>query len=140
MNKQSNQEVIKFQGVDILTFTKNGEHLIAIKPLCEQFGISWSAQLQKLKRHDLLSSSVTLAKTIGADGKSHEMTCLPLKMFPMWVANIQRSRLKDPKAAEIILAFQRKAMGKIYEHFYVSPGLICKTGRQEIARENCAAR
>lgn len=55
----------------------NGQKLIPIKPICEALGISHQKQYEKLKSDEILSSTVTLRVTVGADEKEREMLCIP---------------------------------------------------------------
>ena len=113
----NDQHIVKFQGTEILTFSENNKHYIAIKPLCETFGIDWSSQHKRINRDELFNSTMVMMTTVGADGKQREMTCLPLETFPMWLARIDTTRVKNPFAAELILEYQKEATEVLYQHF-----------------------
>jgi hypothetical protein len=127
-----NTQVVKFQGTDILTFTQNNQYLIAIKPLCEMFGIDWEGQRQKINRDDLFNSTACVIQAVAADGKQREMTCLPLEVFPMWLARIDTNRVQNPYAAKLILEYQKEVTKVLYEHFFGADKLQLEKNRARL--------
>jgi len=114
---QPSQELVPFRGQQILTFSDNGDHFIAVKPLCDNFRIDWSSQFKKLNSDQIFSSVIAMIATTGTDGKRYEMICLPLEVFPMWLARIDTRRVKNPQAKELILMYQKEATKVLYQHF-----------------------
>lgn len=62
--------------------------VIALKPVCENLGISWSWQFEQLKKDDQLSKLFGKEKVVSRDGKSYEMICLPFNVFQDWLWNL----------------------------------------------------
>ncbi|MCA9627949.1 MAG: hypothetical protein KC766_09790 [Myxococcales bacterium] len=60
---------------------------------CENLGISYSTQLQKLKRASW--PTVFMMNTVGSDGKVREMACLNLEAIPMWLTKINPKKITD---------------------------------------------
>ena len=48
---QAKPQTIVFNNQILTTFEKDGVRYVAIKPICENMGIEWSTQLQKLNRN-----------------------------------------------------------------------------------------
>lgn len=115
------QEVVKFEGYEIVTFSNDQGHFIAIKPLAEMFQLDWSAQFRRIKRDPILGPTIAIMATVGADDKQREMVCLPLEYFPGWLFKIDVSRIKNEYLKPVIIEFQKKAYAVLYEHFYGAP-------------------
>ena len=83
------------------------ELLVPIRPICQALGVSIPDQRKKLKAHPILSSVLRLIPMIGADGKPHEMLCLPLKYALGWVFTIQANNVR-PETRERLITAQKK--------------------------------
>lgn len=69
---------VDFHGHALTVITgPEGEHLVAMKPICEAIGLQWEAQLKRIKRHPVLSQGMSIMDTPSAGGEQ-ETTCLPL--------------------------------------------------------------
>jgi len=112
-----NTHLIPFHQEKILAFEDNNQRLIAVKPICEAFQIDWSSQRSKLKKDVLFNSVMAFKTTTGSDGKKYEMVCLPLEVFPMWLAKIEVRRIKNELAKEKILLYQKEAAKVLFEYF-----------------------
>ncbi len=110
----SDLELVPFRG-DVLQAVKDDRGVwVAIKPACENLGIKVQSQLTKLKAKPW--AVVTMIVTTGSDGKRYEMSCLHLDALPMWLANIDESRVKAtvrPKLAR----YQCEAARVLADHF-----------------------
>lgn len=92
------------------------EHLVALRPACEQLGIDYSRQLKKLRgKHWAV---VALKPTTGADGKTYQMTMVTRDTFTMWLATIEPSRVKDEDARDKVIAFQKEAVAALDSYFH----------------------
>jgi hypothetical protein len=125
-----NEHLISFHEDKIIAFNDNGKKLVAIKPICEILTVDWSAQRKKIMADNTFNSDVALMTTTGSDGKRYEMTCIPLELFPLWLAKINPSRLKSEKAKEKILLYQKEAAKVLYEYFF---NIEKKTEQEKIA-------
>lgn len=120
---QPSQELVPFKDQQILTFSSDGEFFVAVKPLCDTFQISWQSQNRKLRNDAIFNTVISFMVTTGADGKRYEMVCLPLEVFPMWLARIETRRVKNPQARDLILTYQKEATKVLYQHFLTSTPL-----------------
>ena len=112
-----NTHLIPFHQDKILAFTENGKRFVAVKPICEAFQIDWSSQHKKLKRDSIFNSVMVIMTTTGSDGKRYEMISLPLETFPMWLAKIETSRVKNELAKEKIILYQKEAAKVLFDYF-----------------------
>jgi len=131
----ANRSIIRFEGYEITTFSREGQHYVAIKPLAELFGLDWSAQFRRIKRDPVLSSTIAMMATVADDGKDREMVCLPLEFFPGWLFKIDVERIGNPYLKPLIVEFQKKVYGVLYRHFYGSPEKLERERRAWRSRE-----
>ena len=93
------------------------EQLVAVKPVCEILGVDYPGQFAKLKEHPLYSSVIGLSSTTGADGKTYEMVCLPLRYFPSWLFSINPNNVKE-EVRENLMEYQKKCNDILYDYFF----------------------
>ncbi|HNW73957.1 MAG TPA: phage antirepressor N-terminal domain-containing protein [Bacteroidales bacterium] len=94
----------------------NGQKLIPIKPICEALGISHQKQYEKLKSDEILSSTVTLRVTVGADEKEREMLCIPFMYVFGWLFTINPKNVK-PEASEAVAKYRMECYQALFKHF-----------------------
>lgn len=107
--------VAKVNKVDI-TIIQNGEKRVAIRPICDALGIDFSAQLQRLKRDEILSSTVVTITTVGGDGKSREMITIPLKYVFGWLFTIETSKVRED-AQQAVRQYKIMCYDALYNYF-----------------------
>lgn len=101
--------IARVNNVDIFIID-NSKRLIPIKPICEALGVDHSSQLTKLKGDPFFSKILVRSKAVGADGKSHEMACIPAMYVLGWLFTINPKNVK-PESKELV----RKAKMECYE-------------------------
>lgn len=89
---------------------------VPINPICDALGIDANGQIQKIKRHKILSSTTCMIHAVGADNKNREMVCLPYKYIFGWLFSIDISRVA-PEAAEAVERYQNECYDVLYQHF-----------------------
>ena len=95
---------------------KQGDRiLVALKPLCENIGIDFNGQLQRLKKRPW--AVVCVIHTTGADGKTYDMSAIDRKTFTMWLATIDTNRLKNEVARDNLVSYQREAADALDRYF-----------------------
>ncbi len=82
------KNTININGVEIIIATKDGREYLPIKPICEAIGVDFAAQYNKIKEHPILSSTIAIIATVGADGRAREMVCLPERFYYGWLFSI----------------------------------------------------
>ncbi len=107
--------VAKVNKVDI-TIIQNGEKRVAVRPICEALGIDFSAQLQRLKRDEILSSVVVTITTTGSDGKRYEMVTIPFKYVFGWLFTIDTSKVRED-AKDAVMNYKMQCYDALYNHF-----------------------
>ncbi|MBV2128142.1 phage antirepressor N-terminal domain-containing protein [Arsukibacterium indicum] len=86
---------INFHGTDLITVKDGDAVFVAMMPICKAVGVAWNAQLERIKRHPVLNSTIRIIRMVAADGKTRPFSCLPLDMLNGWLFSIDASRVKD---------------------------------------------
>ena len=104
-------------GISLQVVADGREQLVAVKPVCEILGVNYTTQVEKLKAHPVFGSVIPLRGTTGADGKTYEMVCLPLRYFPSWLFSINPNNVKED-IRENLLEYQKKCNDILYDYFF----------------------
>ena len=88
---------------------------VAMKPICENIGLDWSAQVQKIKRHPILSKGMVMITT-PSKGGLQEMLMLPLKMLNGWLFGVDSTRVK-PEIKDLVIKYQEECFDVLANHF-----------------------
>jgi len=93
---------IDFNGQSLITIEKDGIHYAAVKPIAENIGLTWDSQFRRIKRDDVLSSTVRVIRIVAEDGKNREMMCLPIEYLNGWLFGIDAKRVNPEVKAPLI--------------------------------------
>lgn len=104
-----NQTILAQQQTD-------GEVFVPLKPVCENLGIAYNGQYERLQRQEW--AVVRMTRTTGADGKTYNMTAIDRRTFSMWLATIDTSRIKNEDAKNLIVAYQCEAAAVLDAYFF----------------------
>lgn len=106
---------IPFKGWDLVTFLneKDGDQMVAVKPIAEAIGVNWDTQGRKIQK-DPKFSCCHMTST-GNDGKKYEMLCLPVRQLNGWLYGINANKVKDSIRPKL-LAFQEECHLAIHYH------------------------
>ncbi|MCG8993697.1 phage antirepressor N-terminal domain-containing protein [Laribacter hongkongensis] len=85
---------VEFHGTPLtIITTPDGEHLVAMRSICEAIGLSWNGQFERIKRNHVLSEEVVVITTPSSGG-SQQTTCLPLDYLNGWLFGIDTNRCR----------------------------------------------
>lgn len=90
-----------------------GEHYVAVKPLCEALGLQSHKQIERLKRNPQFNC--THMGSVGGDGKTREMECIPVCEVGMFLCTINANRVSEHVRPQLI-DFQRHLQVVIHDH------------------------
>ena len=108
---------VNIHGNPVPTVLHNGKPHVGMKALCEQMGLDWEGQRQRVSRDETLNSTACVIKVVATDGKSREMVCLPLDMINGWLFGIDAARVKEDIRARV-LAYQRECYVVLYNYWH----------------------
>lgn len=107
---------IPFHGsVMIAQKSDDGEIYAALKPICENIGIDFNGQKQRLERTPW--ATMCIIHTVASDGKRHDMTAVNRKTLTMWLATIDTNRLSNEQARQNVTVYQKEAAEALDKYF-----------------------
>jgi len=83
---------------------------VPVRPICEQLGLAWSSQLQRIRRDPILSEEILgvfVTNTPKTGGGTQEMMCLPLDFLNGWLFGVNANRVRDD-IRPMLLRYQRE--------------------------------
>lgn len=105
---------------------RDGKRIVAVpvRQFCTHLGVDWSAQLQRMKRDEVLVAEMmsvvittTLIAPVRGQRPSQPAICLPFDIFPGWLFTITASRV-DGKYREKIQRYRRNCYRVLAEAFW----------------------
>lgn len=93
----------------------DGEIYTALKPICEDIGIAYNGQWERLNRTPW--ATIRMIRTVGADGKQRDMVAISRKTLTMWLATIDTNRLSDEQARHNVIVYQQEAAEALDQYF-----------------------
>ena len=126
------QLITKINEIDIVAvIDEAGNVLVPVKPICQALAIDFSAQVQHIKRHYILASTVVIITMVAADERDREMLCLPLEYIFGWLFTIDAGRVAESRR-EAVANYQLECYKALYEHFTGSMKRTIETNQAEI--------
>jgi hypothetical protein len=96
--------------------TQDGSFYVSIRPVCENLGIDFSSQLQKLKGYHW--ARVAVFPTHDQLGRPQELAFLPLAQVPAWLTHVNPDKIgAGPKLVEKLMRYRVEAVDVLYRHF-----------------------
>lgn len=112
-----NFQIVPFHDHQLLTIGAHDGVFVVMKPIVEALGLAWNAQLERIKRHPVVSEGMRVTRIPSAGGVQ-EAISLELEQFHAWLATLSPERIKDDAKRELIIRYQREAFRAIFEHFH----------------------
>ena len=123
--------VIPFHEHNLLTISEGNSVYVAMRSVCEQMGLDWKAQYNRIQRDEVLRSTVVMTTMVAADGKTREVVSIPLDMLNGWLFGIDASRVK-PELKEMVLRYQRECY-RVLADYWQGKGTQPSNATQRIA-------
>ena len=117
MSNQISTQTISFNHQSLVTFEQNGIHYTAMKPICENIGLAWEPQLARIKRDDVLSSTMIVMIMVAEDGKNREMICLPIEYINGWLFGIDINRCK-PEIRDTLIKYKKECYQALHDYWF----------------------
>lgn len=117
MTTQISTQTISFNNQALITFEQDGKHYTAMKPICENIGLAWEAQLARIKRDDILSSTMIVMIIVAEDGKQREMICLPIEYLNGWLFGIDVNRCKL-EIRETLIKYKKECYQALHDYWF----------------------
>ncbi|WP_151731866.1 phage antirepressor N-terminal domain-containing protein [Acinetobacter ursingii] len=114
------QKLAKFNQQQLPVFIHNDKPYVAMKPICENIGLDWEAQRQRIKRNHVLNLTACMIKVVTQDGKAREVLALPIGYLNGWLLGVDANKVK-PEIKETLIKYQLECYDVLYKHFMPKP-------------------
>jgi len=97
----------------------DGMIYIPIRPICEQLGINWGGQRERIQRDAVLSQvvrSVRVTRSYLNSNRDQNVLCLPLDYLNGWLFGINANRVKE-ESRDLIIRYQMECYRVLFEAF-----------------------
>ena len=101
---------------------EDGEIFVPVRRLCDNLGLTWPPQWQRIQRNEVLKEAVRSVIVTITDPESKftpgqsEMLCLPLDLIPGWLFGVTASRVKEDIRSKL-LRYQRECFRVLWDAF-----------------------
>ncbi|MCW8041137.1 MULTISPECIES: phage antirepressor N-terminal domain-containing protein [Acinetobacter] len=115
MTAMSLQQItVPFHNAELYIVEFEGQPYTAMRPIVENMGLDWKAQLVKIKQR--FNSVVGEITTTGKDGKQYQMLCLPLKKLFGWLMTISPNKVK-PELRDTVIKYQEECDDVLWDYW-----------------------
>ncbi|WP_420002171.1 phage antirepressor N-terminal domain-containing protein [Acinetobacter sp. LF10] len=112
-------KVVKFNNQQLPVFLHQDKPYVAMKPICENIGLQWEAQLRRIKRNHVLSKGMSIMD-IPSNGGIQQYVCLPLGLLNGWLMGVDISKVKS-EIKDTLMKYQLECYDVLYKHFMPKP-------------------
>lgn len=112
----NNIQTIDFNGQQLVTIEKDGIAYTAIKPICENIGLHWRGQRERILREEVLSEGVRVIRTPSAGG-DQDMLCLPIEYLNGWLFGVDTKRVK-PEIKPALLMYKKECYKVLHDYWH----------------------
>lgn len=113
---QNQVKVIQFHGQTLSVIPQQNKLFVAIKPICENIGIEWHAQRQRIQRDEILNEGASMLLAPSAGGLQKTL-CLPLDLLNGWLFGIDTNRFKNQQIKERVLQYKRECYQVLHDYW-----------------------
>jgi hypothetical protein len=126
---------VPFYEDTVVLVGQGNEPYVAMRPIVNNMGMDWPTQYVKLT--DKFGSTVGEIPTVGEDGKTRGMVCLPLRKLPAWLYSISPNKVK-PELRDKIIRYQEECDDALWD--YWTKGSASRPGSSNINQQLALSR
>ena len=116
MANQISTQTISFNNQSLITVEQNGNHYVAMKPICENIGLSWEPQVLRIKRDEVLSQGM-IVMIIPTNGGNQNMICLPIEYLNGWLFGIDINRC-NPEIRDTLIKYKKECYQALHDYWF----------------------
>ena len=116
MANQISTQTISFNNQSLITVEQNGNHYVAMKPICENIGLAWEPQVLRIKRDEVLSQGM-IVMIIPTNGGNQNMICLPIEYLNGWLFGIDINRC-NPEIRDTLIKYKKECYQALYDYWF----------------------
>lgn len=106
---------IDFHGQTLLATIQDNVVYTALKPICENIGLSWNAQFERIKRDEVLVEGIRMIRT-PTKGGFQDVVCLPLTLLNGWLFGVDTNRVKA-EIRETLITYKRECYQALFDYW-----------------------
>ncbi|OLU22895.1 hypothetical protein BVH03_21830 [Pseudomonas sp. PA15(2017)] len=108
---------VDFHGQALTVITDGDQHLVAMKPISDNIGLSWSGQFERIKRDEVLATCVRVIRIqLPGDTQARDNIFLPLDMLNGWLFGIDVSRCRK-ETQPALIQYKRECYAVLAAHW-----------------------
>ena len=107
----------------------DGDIYVAMRPICENIGIDWARQAQKLDAQKDKFNCRHMS-TVAADGKTRSVICIPLRKLNGWLFSINPNKVREDIRPALV-AYQEECFSALHDYFTKG---VAKRPKPEVKR------
>lgn len=115
MSTQLQVSTVQFHGQSLITIKQDLTEFVAMRPVIEGIGLSWSTQSQKLQRQRDKFGCVHM--NTPSNGGMQEMLCIPLKKLNGWLFTINPEKVR-PEIRETVVRYQEECFQALHDYWH----------------------
>lgn len=112
-------KIVKFNNQQVPIFFHNDKPYVAMKPICENIGLNWDGQRQRIKRNHVLNQGAVIITAPSASG-DQDYIALPLGMLNGWLMGVDVGKVKS-EIKDTLIKYQLECYDVLYKHFMPKP-------------------
>lgn len=116
MANQISTQTISFNNQSLITVEQNGNHYVAMKPICENIGLAWEPQVLRIKRDEVLSQGM-IVMIIPTNGGNQNMICLPIEYLNGWLFGIDINRC-NPEIRDTLIKYKKECYQALHDYWF----------------------
>lgn len=116
MANQISTQTISFNNQSLITVEQNGNHYVAMKPICENIGLAWQPQVLRIKRDEVLSQGM-IVMIIPTNGGNQNMICLPIEYLNGWLFGIDINRC-NPEIRDTLIKYKKECYQALHDYWF----------------------
>lgn len=109
-------QTVNFHEQSLITLQKDGVAYVAMKPICENIGLDWEAQRQRISRDEVLNSTACMTKAVATDGKNRELLCLPIHYLNGWLFGVDTNRVKA-QIKDKLITYKKECYQALFDYW-----------------------
>ncbi|WFF39296.1 phage antirepressor N-terminal domain-containing protein [Moraxella nasibovis] len=109
-------QTVNFHNQSLITLQKDNVAYVAMKPICENIGLDWEAQRQRISRDEVLNSVACMIKATGTDNKIYKMLCLPIHYLNGWLFGVDTNRVKA-EIKETLITYKKECYQALFDYW-----------------------
>lgn len=109
-------QTIQFHNQSLVTFAQNGVRYTAMKPICDNIGLEWGSQYNRIKRDEVLAQGAVMI-SMPSQGGEQQTLCLPIQYLNGWLFGIDTKRVK-PEIRETLITYKKECYQALHDYWH----------------------